>query len=181
MRLSGPRAGVLPLSAPGVGSPWARRETTEVSAGREGRRHAGIAWPPVTSFWSMKAGMCPVRITIPSRAAWPHAHNRIISTVSPAIDRISPECRGSGSRASLSRSGRPRDVIMWPRGAVRPSFASMFALSRTRGRREGRVRAAPAVSCAMCTKSAHTSIQVQRRASGLPCAMVLRLMARSPW
>jgi hypothetical protein len=36
------------------------------------------------------------------------------------------------------------------------------------------VRAAPAVSCAMCTRSAHTSIQVQRRASGLPCAMVLR-------
>jgi hypothetical protein len=29
-------------------------------------------------------------------------------------------------------------------------------------------------------KDAHTSIQVQRRASGLPCAMVLRLIARSP-
>ncbi len=29
-------------------------------------------------------------------------------------------------------------------------------------------------------RNAHTSIQVQRRASGLPCAMVLRLMARSP-
>src|SRR6186997_974967 len=49
-----------------------------------------------------------------------------------------------------------------------------------RGRREDRVRAAPAVSCAMCTKSAHTSIQVQRRASGLPCAMALRLIACSP-
>jgi hypothetical protein len=31
--------------------------------------------------------------------------------------------------------------------------------SQIRGRRECRVRAAPAVSCAMCTKSAHTSIQ----------------------
>ena len=29
-------------------------------------------------------------------------------------------------------------------------------------------------------KKAHTSIQVQRRHSGLPCAMVLRLMPRSP-
>src|SRR3954447_15374912 len=32
----------------------------------------------------------------------------------------------------------------------------------------------------MCTKSAHTSIQVQRRASGLPCAMALRLITYSP-
>jgi hypothetical protein len=52
--------------------------------------------------------------------------------------------------------------------------------SKDRGRRESRVRAAPAVSCAMCTGNAHTSIQVQRRASGLPCAMALRLIARSP-
>jgi hypothetical protein len=29
-------------------------------------------------------------------------------------------------------------------------------------------------------KETHTSIQVQRRASGLPCAMVLRLITRSP-
>src|SRR5260370_15994323 len=29
-------------------------------------------------------------------------------------------------------------------------------------------------------KNTHTSIQVQRRASGLPCAMALRLIARSP-
>src|ERR1700676_2532113 len=34
------------------------------------------------------------------------------------------------------------------------------------------------VQCAR--RNAHTSIQVQRRASGLPCAMALRLMARSP-
>src|SRR4051812_20479985 len=38
------------------------------------------------------------------------------------------------------------------------------------GRREDRMRAAPAVSCACCARNAHTSIQVQRRASGLPCA-----------
>jgi hypothetical protein len=34
------------------------------------------------------------------------------------------------------------------------------------------------VQCAR--RNAHTSIQVQRRASGLPCAMALRLIARSP-
>jgi hypothetical protein len=53
---------------------------------------------------------------------------------------------------------------------------------KSRGRREDRVRAAPAVSCAICaSKNAHTSIQVQRKHSGLPCAMALRLISRSPW
>jgi hypothetical protein len=42
-----------------------------------------------------------------------------------------------------------------------------------RGRREDRVRAAPAVSRANTDSKAHTSIQVQRKQSGLPCAMVL--------
>ena len=44
--------------------------------------------------------------------------------------------------------------------------------SGRRGRREGRVRAAPAVSCANLHKKTHTSIQVQRRHPGLPCAVV---------
>jgi hypothetical protein len=30
-------------------------------------------------------------------------------------------------------------------------------------------------------KNAHTSIQVQPKQPGIPCAMVLRLMPRSPW
>src|SRR6266851_7820363 len=38
------------------------------------------------------------------------------------------------------------------RGAIRPSFASFSTLVENRGRREDRVRAAPAVSCAICTK-----------------------------
>jgi hypothetical protein len=53
--------------------------------------------------------------------------------------------------------------------------------SKRRGRRECRVLAAPAISCAISAKSAHTSIQVQLEHSGIPCAVVLRLMARSPW
>jgi hypothetical protein len=43
------------------------------------------------------------------------------------------------------------------------------------------VRAAPAVSCAKLCEEPHTSIQVQRKHSGLPRAMVLRLISRSPW
>ena len=41
--------------------------------------------------------------------------------------------------------------------------------------------AAPAVSCANSAKRAHTSIQVQPEHSGIPCAVVLRLIPRSPW
>src|SRR5580698_1829222 len=46
-----------------------------------------------------------------------------------------------------------------------------------RGRRESRVRAAPAVSCAMCNKrnAAHEHTG-EREHSGLPCAMALRLI-----
>ena len=42
------------------------------------------------------------------------------------------------------------------------------------------MHAAPAVSCAKLCKEAHTSIQVQTEQSGIPCAMVLRLMPCSP-
>ena len=41
------------------------------------------------------------------------------------------------------------------------------------------MRAAPAVSRAMGRRKTHTSIQVQRRQSGIPCAMALRLTSRS--
>jgi hypothetical protein len=72
------------------------------------------------------------------------------------------------------------DVIPHSRGAIRPRLCVSLTLSGGRGRRESRVRAAPAVSRARVCKETHTSIQVQRKQSGLPCAMVLRLITRSP-
>jgi hypothetical protein len=42
------------------------------------------------------------------------------------------------------------------------------------------VRAAPEVSCAKANKKTHMSIQVQRKQSGLPCAMALQLISCSP-
>jgi hypothetical protein len=51
---------------------------------------------------------------------------------------------------------------------------------KIRGRRECRVRAAPAVSCATCTKENAHEHTGQRRHFGIPCAMALRLMPRSP-
>ena len=62
-----------------------------------------------------------------------------------------------------------------------PSFAEFFTLSINRG-----VQGRPGARCTRVLvrnvhrKSAHTSIQVQRRHSGLPCAMVLRLITCSP-
>src|ERR1700726_2895711 len=49
-----------------------------------------------------------------------------------------------------------------------------------RGRRESRVRAAPAISCAKMHKKTHTSIQVQRRQSGFPCAVAYGLFRALP-
>jgi hypothetical protein len=62
------------------------------------------------------------------------------------------------------------------RGVMSPEVLHLAPPSKVRGRREDRVRAAPAVSCASSRgKKAHTSIQVQREHSGLPCAVVLGL------
>ena len=52
--------------------------------------------------------------------------------------------------------------------------------SQIRGRRECRMRAAPAVSCAMCTRRCAHEHTGQRRTSDIPCAMALRLITCSP-
>ncbi|MEH2567506.1 hypothetical protein V1289_007133 [Bradyrhizobium sp. AZCC 2289] len=71
-----------------------------------------------------------------------------------------------------------KSQIRFPDPAAR-SARGRFRPKR-RGRRKCRGRAAPAVSCAKLCEETHTSIQVQRRHPGIPCAMVLRLMPRSP-
>ena len=52
--------------------------------------------------------------------------------------------------------------------------------SPIRGRRECRVRAAPAVSCANSANKAAHEHTGQRRTSDIPCAMALRLITCSP-
>src|SRR4051812_37270402 len=59
----------------------------------------------------------------------------------------------------------------------RPSFAVRFALIAKKGRREGR---APAGTEGPHAKNARGVTTGDAGTSGLPCAMVLRLMARSP-
>ena len=61
-----------------------------------------------------------------------------------------------------------------------PELCVTSALIRNKGRRESRVHAAPAVSCAKCAEETHTSIQVQRRHPGFPCAMGYGLLRALP-
>jgi hypothetical protein len=64
--------------------------------------------------------------------------------------------RNDGVRFRIQLSNSDADTRPRSRGAIRPSFASLFTLVKRRGRREDRVRAAPAVSCAKCAqKHAH--------------------------
>ena len=63
---------------------------------------------------------------------------------------------------------------------MRPRSCGSFRPLEVRGRRECRMRAAPAVSCAIVHKNAAHEHTGQRRASDIPCAMALRLITRSP-
>jgi hypothetical protein len=86
----------------------------------------------------------------------------------------SPACAGDDNRECCA--AHLRDPAAYP-ARVDPSKTPP---SDTRGRGECRVRAAPAVSCAIVREIAHTSIQVQRKHSGIPRAMALRLITCSP-
>ena len=95
--------------------------------------------------------------------------------------RATTQACGYVSRRSPGRR-RGRIFKMHVRILATRCARGLRELSRLeiRGRRECRVHAAPAVSRAKLCKKTHTSIQVQRRQSDIPCAMVLRLISRSP-
>jgi hypothetical protein len=77
------------------------------------------------------------------------------------------------------------DMNSRSRGANHPSFAKNFPPSPGRGRRESRVRAAPAVSCAVCTKEIaheHTGPAENTRPSlrnGFTAYIVISLVRRA--
>jgi len=64
--------------------------------------------------------------------------------------------------------------------AFRPSFANSFALRKKRAQGRPGARCTRGPVCKSSKQKAHTSIQVQRKQSGLPCAMVLQLISCSP-
>jgi hypothetical protein len=84
------------------------------------------------------------------------------------------DCLASLAMTWLSLNTTPRS-----RGAMRPRFLKIIR-PEVRGRRECRVLAAPAVSCAKMCKERTRAYRYRRGHPDIPCAMVLRLMARSP-
>jgi hypothetical protein len=66
------------------------------------------------------------------------------------------------------------------RGMVCPSFAGNVCPLEKEGAGNAGCALHPRSRVQSCAKKAHTSIQVQRKHSGIPRAMVLRLMPRSP-
>src|SRR5438876_4239652 len=77
-----------------------------------------------------------------------------------------------------SQLSRKHSFTISPR--VPREFCKFVCASLKRGRRECRVRAAPAVSCAKnCTFGAHEHTG-ERKHSDIPCATALRLISRSP-
>ena len=93
-----------------------------------------------------------------SRRETPHpsAMLRIASTPRASFARLAPT-RGEGKKPlSYSNFQTATDTRSYSRGVLRPRFANNIVPPKYRGRREDRVRAAPAVSCAICTrKCAH--------------------------
>ena len=92
--------------------------------------------------------------------------------------------RGSPSGASAPQGSHLRMTGRHKFAFSRRDFARALHIPcphpRSRGRRECRVRAAPAVSCARnCAFGAHEHTG-QRKHSDIPCAMALRLTSCSP-
>jgi hypothetical protein len=80
-----------------------------------------------------------------------------------------------------SNSIRKRaDVHPHSRGMIYPRFILSIVPLDEREQGMPGARCTRGLVCKVAQKKAHTSIQVQRRQSGIPCAMVLRLMPRSP-
>ena len=98
-------------------------------------------------------------------------------TISAVVTPSAASCTlGFTLQTAICSQPRLRDLAARCARALRRLPPSIT----TRGRRESRVRAAPAVSCANMHKKTHTSIQVQRRHPGLPCAMVYGLLRALP-
>jgi hypothetical protein len=102
------------------------------------------------------------------RAVATHLQERVVANCSDSRDGLAQMSqRHFRCRFAFSRRDAPELLMNRPPKEIR-------------GRRECRVRAAPAVSCAKMHKETHTSIQVQTEQSGIPCTMVLRLISCSP-
>jgi hypothetical protein len=73
------------------------------------------------------------------------------------------------------------DIVSHSRGASRPRLAGSLPSKNERAQGMPGAGWHPRSRVQDALKNAHTSIQVQPKQPGIPCAMVLRLMPSSPW
>jgi hypothetical protein len=84
------------------------------------------------------------------------AFSTSFASASEAIQKVKKEIWIASSQVLLAMTATKVTTTSRSRGAMRPEFCIRCPFSKQRGRREDRVRAAPAVSCARCTsKNAH--------------------------
>ena len=89
--------------------------------------------------------------------------------------------RSSGTTNSISDSiFQTTDIRPHSRGTMLPELCVSLSLQRKREQGMPDARCTRGLVCKDVRKKTHTSIQVQRRHSGIPCAMALRLISRSP-
>ena len=100
-------------------------------------------------------------------------HWRLWNTGSPAQCAIAHK---AGDDSSVARDFKHSFAIS---RHDCPRFAERFP-SMTEGAGNAGCALHPRSRVQDCAKKTHTSIQVQRKHSGIPCAMALRLMPRSP-
>ena len=124
--------------------------------------------------WRLALGFAPRIGVIPAHAGIQYAaasrffHRRLWNTGSPA-------CAGDDSGDVALAFTKHTFAI--PRRNAR---VMQNRFSQKQGSRECRVRAAPAVSCAIVQQDGAHEHTGQRRASDIPCAMALRLISCSP-
>jgi hypothetical protein len=83
------------------------------------------------------------------------------------------------ARSAVSKDARQQDMSATPSRRDAPEFCKFNGPQKRAQGRPG-ARCTRGLACKSIKKT-HTSIQVQRKHSGLPCAMVLRLISCSPW
>jgi hypothetical protein len=98
-----------------------------------------------------------------------------VETLSPTLPR-----KGGGSSPFVKRQCRHKQTHHRIPAARFARVLQIHSPNKSRGRRECRMRAASAVSCAACTKKWTHEHTGQRRASDIPCAVALRLITGSP-
>src|ERR1700730_13916882 len=187
------------IPRPSPRSSLAGRRLPAIPPSAEPASRTGAAIRPSACRRRFRSGIC-----CPLRGAWSASGvlSRLeqawrrpggASTRALAEDDATPSLRGAlATKQSSFLREEEAGLLRFARNDVQIQFrvlAAPFArallsyfLTPSYRRAEGRpgARCTRGLVCKNCAKETHTSIQVQRRPSGLPCAMVLRLIPCSP-